>query len=154
MRNLFSRSEKTPIASIFVLTNEESITQKIVGTLQEVGYQVQSATSAQAAMDLLDQPPVPDLFILDLFMPEMDTSTFLGTLRQRFGRADLAPVLLLASGLTLGMEADFRNRRCSQNASTLLSALRSIPNVSHLLHCGRADASVRSRSLPLLCPGP
>jgi CheY-like chemotaxis protein len=97
MRNLFSRSAETPTGLIFVLTNEASIIQKIVGTLQEAGYTVRSATSAQAAMDLLDQPPFPELLILDLIMADMDTATFLGTLRQRFGRTELAPVLLLAS---------------------------------------------------------
>jgi CheY-like chemotaxis protein len=97
MRNLFSRAEESVSGSIFVLTNEESIIQKIVGVLQTAGYQVQSATNAQVAMDLLDKPPFPDLLILDLMMPDMDTATFLGTLRQRFGRVDLAPVLLLAS---------------------------------------------------------
>ncbi len=96
MRNLFSRSEIPANGSIFVLTNEASIIQKIVGTLEEAGYTVQSANSAQAAMDLLDQPPFPELLILDL-MGDMDTAAFLGTLRQRFGRAELAPVLLLAS---------------------------------------------------------
>ena len=96
-KKLFSGRKDVAQYAIFVLTNEESIIQKIVGTLQEVGYQVQAATSAQAAMELLDQPPFPDLLILDFGMPDMDTSEFLGTIRQRFGRIDLPPVLLLAS---------------------------------------------------------
>lgn len=98
MRNLFSGSEAASTGSIFVLTNEDLMIQKLVGTLEATGYTVQSATSAQAALDLLDQPPFPDLLILDLIMPEMDTAAFLGTLRQRFGRIDLAPVLVLGSG--------------------------------------------------------
>jgi CheY-like chemotaxis protein len=40
--------------SIFVLTNEEPIIQKMVGTLKEAGYSVPSATSAQTAMALLE----------------------------------------------------------------------------------------------------
>lgn len=83
---------------IFVLTNEESIIQNIVETLQIADYQVQSATTAQAAIAMLDQPPFPDLLILDYRMADMDTSEFLNTLRQRFGRIDLAPVLLLGNG--------------------------------------------------------
>ena len=97
LKNLFSGRKDTAQQAIFVLTNEESIIQKIVGTLQEAGYQVQSATSGQVAMTLLDQPPFPDMLILDFGMPDMNTSEFLGTVRQRFGRSELPPVLLLAS---------------------------------------------------------
>jgi CheY-like chemotaxis protein len=96
LKNLFSGSHEPTQYAIFVLTNEDSIIQKIVGTLQAASYQVQSATSGEAAMVLLDQPPFPDMLILDYAMPEMDTSEFLGTVRQRFGRSELPPVLLLA----------------------------------------------------------
>ena len=95
-KKMFS-GDDTVQSAIFVLTNEESIIQKIVGTLQAAGYVVHSATSGEAAFALLDQPPLPDMFILDLMMPDMDTSSFLEALRQRFGRIDLPPVLLLAS---------------------------------------------------------
>jgi CheY-like chemotaxis protein len=96
-KNLFSHPEQTSQKTIFVLANEESIAQQIVEVLQETGYQVQTASDPQAAMELLDQPPFPDLLILDYFMAHMDTTEFLVTLRQRFGRIDLAPVLLLAN---------------------------------------------------------
>ncbi len=105
MKNPFSSHDEVNLATIFVLTNEESIIQKIAGSLQEAGYKVQSATTAQDAMTLLDQPPFPDLLILDFPMAKMDTSGFLNTLRQRFGRIDLPPVLLLGDADATGEAA-------------------------------------------------
>lgn len=95
-KRLFSTGKKVSEYSVFVLDNDASIVQMIVAALQGEGYQVHSTTSGSAAITMLDQIPLPDMFILDLRMPDMDGREFLETIRTRFGQAALPPVLLLS----------------------------------------------------------
>lgn len=82
---------------IFVLTSEESTTQTISEIVREAGYQLVTSNSGAQAITLLDQPPLPDLLILDLLISDMDTPKFLETIRHRLGRIDLPPMILLGN---------------------------------------------------------
>jgi CheY-like chemotaxis protein len=82
---------------IFVLTSEESTTQTIVEIVREEGYQIVAADTGEEAIALLDQPPLPDVLILDLMITDMDTPKFLEIVRNRLGRGNLPPIILLGS---------------------------------------------------------
>ncbi len=96
MKSLFSNAAEPEPFSLLALTSQAALTQKVVEPLKTAGYQVLAASRAEEVITLLDNLKLPDLLIIDLMMPNLDIPPFLETLRLRFGRVELPPVLLLA----------------------------------------------------------
>ena len=95
LKKLFSNGRDTKNHLICVVSGEPSVVERTAEIIRSAGYQVQAETNVEAVLALLDQPPLPDVFILDLKMLDTDIPKFLEIIRNRFGRTDLPPVLLL-----------------------------------------------------------
>ena len=63
---------KTEDPRILVVEDDEDAREAMVALLQMKGYRAVPAGNGQEALDYLRQAPVPDLIILDLWMPVMD----------------------------------------------------------------------------------
>jgi two-component system OmpR family response regulator len=101
------RSEAAPEARILVVDDEINIVELLAVSLKFQGFEVHTATSGTAALDLARQIR-PDAVILDVMMPGMDG---LGVLRRLRADGIDAPALFLTArdsvqdkiaGLTLG----------------------------------------------------
>lgn len=57
--------------SILVVDDEESIIQSLDGILSDEGFDVQSASNGLDALEKIEED-IPDLVLLDIWMPEMD----------------------------------------------------------------------------------
>jgi len=57
--------------TILVVDDEESILQSLDGILTDEGFEFQSAKSGPAALEKIDEE-IPDLVLLDIWMPDMD----------------------------------------------------------------------------------
>jgi len=57
---------------ILVVEDDEDARDAMVALLQMKGYRAVPAGNGQEALDYLKKAPVPDLIILDLWMPVMD----------------------------------------------------------------------------------
>jgi len=57
---------------ILVVEDDEDAREAMVALLQMKGYRAVPAGNGKEALDYLHQAPVPDLIILDLWMPVMD----------------------------------------------------------------------------------
>lgn len=69
--------EKKGNSIIVVVDDEQAISELITAILEEEGYCVAWYThAAQAWSDLTQRHVVPDLFLLDLLMPDIDGATF------------------------------------------------------------------------------
>ena len=81
--------------SIFIVDDEPFILRLIEASLRKGGYRITPFVGAAAAISAASTHP-PDLFILDLVMPELDG---LAALRQIKSLQDLAavPVIMLTS---------------------------------------------------------
>ena len=97
LKKLFSNGKDPKNYMICVISGEPSVVERTAEIIRGAGYQLQAETDLKAAIALLDQPPLPDAFILDLHMLDADIPQFLETIRKRFGRNELPPVLLIAN---------------------------------------------------------
>ena len=57
---------------ILVVEDDEDAREAMVALLQMKGYRAVPAGNGQEALDYLHKAPIPDLIILDLWMPVMD----------------------------------------------------------------------------------
>ena len=57
---------------ILVVEDDEDAREAMVALLQMKGYRAVPAGNGKEALDYLNRAPVPDLIILDLWMPVMD----------------------------------------------------------------------------------
>jgi two-component system nitrogen regulation response regulator NtrX len=88
-----------PIRTIAVVDDEPNIRRTLAGLLEDEGYEVRSASSAEEAFDgLVDRPP--DLLLLDVLLPGMDGIAFLEKLA---GKGVRFPVVLLSGHGTVDM---------------------------------------------------
>ena len=67
--------------TILVVDDEASIRKSLEGALTDEGYQVWMAASASQALEKI-QERLPDLILLDIWMPEMDGLTALNQMKQ------------------------------------------------------------------------
>ena len=68
---------------ILVVDDEESILQSLQGVLQDEGYRVVTAATGEEALDEV-RKELPDLVILDIWMPGMDGMAVLGELKKNY----------------------------------------------------------------------
>ncbi|MBS1228107.1 MAG: response regulator receiver modulated metal dependent phosphohydrolase [Proteobacteria bacterium] len=77
-------NEQTPrVASLLLVDDEPSILSSLRRLLRTGGYQIHTAESGRAGLDILEREPI-DLVISDMRMPEMDGATFLEQVRERW----------------------------------------------------------------------
>jgi CheY-like chemotaxis protein len=67
-----NRAAGNPSESILVVEDEERVRSLTVGCLRELGYTVQHADSAAAALRILDADPAIRLLFTDIVMPEIN----------------------------------------------------------------------------------
>jgi len=97
LKQLFSGSKKAADYSVLIVDDEPGISQLIASMLKNEGYICYSAANGDEALRLLDEVPLPNLFIVDVMMPQMGGKEFLEKARIRLGRTALPPVLLLTA---------------------------------------------------------
>jgi two-component system, NtrC family, nitrogen regulation response regulator NtrX len=77
---------------ILVVDDEVSILQSLRGVLQDEGYQVSTAASGEQALEEIKKD-VPDLVLLDIWMPGMDGLTVLEEIKKSFSQL---PVIIIS----------------------------------------------------------
>ncbi|MCI1673364.1 MAG: response regulator transcription factor [Bifidobacterium tibiigranuli] len=94
-------------ASIVVVDDEPSIRELLVASLHFSGFEVETAASGSAAIEVIEKT-MPDLIVLDVMLPDIDGFTVTRRIRQE---GITAPVLFLTArddtqdkvmGLTVG----------------------------------------------------
>jgi two-component system, cell cycle response regulator len=84
--------------TIFVADDNPSILQGLERALRATGYDVHTATSGNAVLELLERAPVvPDLLLLDVMMPGITGLDVLRRLRQDARWMDVPVVLITAT---------------------------------------------------------
>jgi two-component system cell cycle response regulator len=85
-------------ATIFVADDNPSILQGLDRALKVTGYEVRTAVSGRAVLDLLEgAEALPDLLLLDVMMPEMSGLEVLRSLRLDPRWVDIPVVLITAT---------------------------------------------------------
>jgi two-component system, OmpR family, KDP operon response regulator KdpE len=79
---------------VLVIDDEPPIRKLLRVGLSAHGYQIMEASSGKMALELLGEPPPPDLIILDLGLPDMQGHELLRTMR---ARNDSVPIVILSS---------------------------------------------------------
>ncbi|MCH9647196.1 MAG: sigma-54 dependent transcriptional regulator [Deltaproteobacteria bacterium] len=77
--------------TVLLVEDEEMLRQLMCLSLGD-RFNVQAASSAEQALQILDRGSLPDLILLDLMLPRMDGMTLLAHLRQKL---PLVPVIIL-----------------------------------------------------------
>jgi len=80
------------VRSILVVDDDADIVAAIQGALSDEGHAVRTATDVHEAINLIEQQP-PDLLILDVTLPSMNSASVAARLRDLKG--DAAPVLVI-----------------------------------------------------------
>ena len=88
---------------VLLVDDDLMICELVELALTDEGWDVQTCTDGQAALELLRERAV-DLIVLDLMMPGMDAEAFLATWRQQ--GAGETPILLLSAAANLDQHAD------------------------------------------------
>lgn len=92
--------------SVLVIDDDEDIRETLGQALEFEGYKVLKAIHGQDALDLLEalnQKDYPKLIILDLMMPVMDGSEFLGFIHtHKKDTLALIPIVLATAKGSLG----------------------------------------------------
>jgi CheY-like chemotaxis protein len=84
---------------ILVVDDEEDLLSLVSAVLGGAGYEVFTANSGQAALDLLEQETV-DLVLLDVMMPEMDGWTVVREMKKRPEAKDLPIAMLTVKSMS------------------------------------------------------
>jgi DNA-binding NarL/FixJ family response regulator len=85
-------------AKLLLVDDEPGVRESVQAYLEDSGYQVQVASNAKDAWDMLQQNQ-PDLVISDLMMPQVDGYQFLQQLREDPRFVALPVVFLTARGM-------------------------------------------------------
>jgi len=97
MRRLFSSPARRPKHTIFIVEDDVPIADVIRELLDDEGYNVHVANTAEEALKLLETVPMPDTFVVDYMLPDMNGRQFIESIRVRFGQRKLPPVLMLTA---------------------------------------------------------
>ena len=95
--------------SVLVVDDEPMTRDLIRLMLQRVGFKVREAEDGLDALRRVEIDGVPDIFILDVMMPNMDGLTLCRELRQKSDTATIPVIMLSAktaqSAISEGLEA-------------------------------------------------
>src|SRR5439155_5659870 len=110
---------------ILLVDDDASVREAITDALEEAGYAVMGAENGRVALDLLAQRPVPDLMLLDLWMPVMNGWQVVDAMRER-GLLDRVPVVVLTAALDAGpsLPSHLQVMRKPFSLDSLLSVVR------------------------------
>jgi CheY-like chemotaxis protein len=75
---------EAPRRRVLVVEDEHDIRDLVAGVLEDEGYDVATAAGGVAALEVV-QSFVPDVILLDLWMPEFDGASFAAAYRERPG---------------------------------------------------------------------
>jgi CheY-like chemotaxis protein len=83
---------------VLVIEDNVAIRDALKLGLELEGFAFRQAANGQEALELLGQPPLPEVILLDLLMPDMDGYEFLDRIRKD-PRPEIAkiPVLVLSA---------------------------------------------------------
>ena len=109
-------------ATILIIDDEEGIRDTLEGILDDEGYSVATAATAEDGLEYLRKEG-PDLVILDIWLPNMDGIEFLGALRSKSIKT---PVVMLSSDTE-----DAQKKKCKElGAIAFLSKPPTIDKIS------------------------
>ncbi len=94
---------------ILVIDDDPVIRQLVQGLLCSVGYEVETAVTAEEALLMMGTGLKPDLVILDMILPRMNGNDFLEELVER---GDDVPVILLSAYLH-ELKEEVADRACA-----------------------------------------
>ncbi len=83
---------------ILIIEDERDLVSTLEYRLKREGYEVRSALTGAAGLEMAGGEPVPDLVLLDLMLPDMGGTKICKTLRADPRTADVAVVMLTAKG--------------------------------------------------------
>ncbi|MWJ28473.1 response regulator [Halomonas sp. ZH2S] len=95
-------SSQTTSKRILLVDDDADVAQLLGFVLRRAGFEVRHAPSAKQAMEEVASEPLPDLFILDLWMPELDGEYLLRWLRDEQKIAK--PIMMLTGTVRPGLE--------------------------------------------------
>jgi two-component system phosphate regulon response regulator PhoB len=81
---------------ILVVDDDPALQKLVVALLQRAEFEALSAMSAMEAAQILKQPPLPDIMVLDLMLPEISGIEFLKQMRAK-PIYDQLPVVILSA---------------------------------------------------------
>jgi two-component system, OmpR family, alkaline phosphatase synthesis response regulator PhoP len=81
---------------VLVVDDDREIVRLVQGYLRQAGYEVLGAYDGHTAVSLLLTPPVPDLLILDLMLPDQDGWQITQKVRQH-ERLRALPIIMLTA---------------------------------------------------------
>jgi len=84
------------LARILVIDDEAAMRFLIRMAFELAGHDVDEAANGQAALDVIESGPVPDLIATDYMMPVMNGGELIGRLR-RDPRTRAVPVLMISA---------------------------------------------------------
>ncbi len=92
--------------SILVVDDDAAATDSLTDILSAEGYSVAAAQNGKAALKLLRGAPLPQLIILDLFMPEMDGWEFRRAQLKDAKLRDIPVVVMTGASVYAGIDAN------------------------------------------------
>ena len=81
---------------ILVVDDDPALQKLVVALLQRAEFDPISANNAMEAANILKQPPLPEVIVLDLMMPEISGIDFLKQMRAK-SIYDEIPVIILSA---------------------------------------------------------
>lgn len=97
---------QTASKRILIVDDDVDLAQLFSFVLARAGFDVRHATGTRQAMEEVARGKVPDLFILDLWMPELDGEYLLRWLRED-QQLD-QPVMMLTGTVRPGLDEELR----------------------------------------------
>lgn len=82
------------MARILIIEDEETIAMVLAQTLELAGHNVVRASNGRTGLARLQSEPLPDLILVDLFMPVMNGRALLETIRSMPGLHKIPAVLI------------------------------------------------------------
>lgn len=83
---------------ILVVEDEQDLVNALEYNLQREGYQTRAAYNGRQALELAAQPPIPDLVLLDLMLPDITGTEVCKQLRSEEATQHVPIVMLTAKG--------------------------------------------------------
>lgn len=129
----------------------------VIGQALRSQYEVRIANSGRRALQILEEPPLPDLILLDIMMPEMDGYAVIETLKQNPATRDIPVIFVTAMNADEDEERGFQRGAVDYVSKPIRPALLLARVRTHLeLKASRdrlqhqnayLDAEVRRRTL-------
>lgn len=134
-----TQTETQPVKRILVVDDDADVVKLIVTLLTRFGYEVTAATNGAAAAESMKTPPLPDVMLLDLNLPDIHGVDFLKQMRARSKFASL-PVIVLSAEV----DPDHIRAALEAGADRYLTKMMIAPNlistVNAVLRDGRRDS--------------